>query len=51
MLATTRERVHFNRNFKLAARVEGRSSLARFGIVVQLTAPAIHARPEIQSVV
>jgi len=43
ILAITRERVHLNRNFKLAARVEGRSSLARIGIVVHLTAPTIHA--------
>ena len=42
ILAITRERVHLNRNFKLAARVEGRSSLARIGIVVHLTAPTIH---------
>jgi dCTP deaminase len=43
MLAITRERVHLNRNSKLAARVEGRSSLARIGIIVHLTAPTIHA--------
>jgi dCTP deaminase len=43
MLAVTRERVHLNKNYKLAARVEGRSSLARIGIVVHLTAPTIHA--------
>jgi dCTP deaminase len=43
MLAITRERVHLNRDYKLAARVEGRSSLARIGIVVHLTAPTIHA--------
>lgn len=43
MLAITRERVHLNRNFKLAARVEGRSSLARIGLIVHLTAPTIHA--------
>ncbi|MCW5983454.1 MAG: dCTP deaminase [Bryobacteraceae bacterium] len=43
ILAITRERVHLNRNFKLAARVEGRSSLARIGIMVHLTAPTIHA--------
>jgi dCTP deaminase len=43
MLAITRERVHLHRDFKLAARVEGRSSLARLGIVVHLTAPTIHA--------
>jgi dCTP deaminase len=43
MLAITRERVHLNRDYKLAARVEGRSSLARIGIIVHLTAPTIHA--------
>ncbi len=43
MLAITRERVHLNRDFRLAARVEGRSSLARIGIIVHLTAPTIHA--------
>jgi len=43
MLAITRERVHLKRESKLAARVEGRSSLARIGIVVHLTAPTIHA--------
>lgn len=43
MLAITRERIHLNRSFKLAARVEGRSSLARIGIIVHLTAPTIHA--------
>lgn len=43
MLAITRERVHLKRDYKLAARVEGRSSLARIGIIVHLTAPTIHA--------
>jgi dCTP deaminase len=43
MLAITRERVYLNRNFKLAARVEGRSSLARLGLIVHLTAPTIHS--------
>jgi dCTP deaminase len=43
MLAITRERVHLKRDFKLAARVEGRSSLARIGIIVHLTAPTIHS--------
>jgi dCTP deaminase len=43
MLAITRERVHLNRDYKLAARVEGRSSLARIGIIVHLTAPTIHS--------
>ncbi|MDX2180180.1 MAG: dCTP deaminase [Bryobacteraceae bacterium] len=43
LLAITRERVHLRRDSKLAARVEGRSSLARIGIIVHLTAPTIHA--------
>lgn len=43
MLAITRERVHLHRDHKLAARVGGRSSLARIGIIVHLTAPTIHA--------
>jgi len=28
---------------RLAARIEGRSSLARFGLIVHCTAPTIHA--------
>jgi dCTP deaminase len=43
ILAKTRERIHLKVGSKLAARVEGRSSLARLGIVVHLTAPTIHA--------
>jgi dCTP deaminase len=44
MLAITRERVHLNKSsYKLAAGVEGRTSLARIGIIVHLTAPTIHA--------
>jgi dCTP deaminase len=43
MLAITRERVHLHRDYKIAARVEGRSSLARLGVIVHLTAPTIHA--------
>jgi dCTP deaminase len=43
MLAITRERIHLHRDYKLAARVEGRSSLARIGMIVHLTAPTIHA--------
>ena len=43
MLAITKERIHLNRDHRLAARVEGRSSLARIGIIVHLTAPTIHA--------
>lgn len=43
ILAITRERVHLKPGSKLAARVEGRSSLARIGLAVHLTAPTIHA--------
>jgi len=42
ILGKTHERVHLNRDYKLAARVEGRSSLARIGLLVHLTAPTIH---------
>lgn len=42
LLAQTRERVHLKRDSELAARVEGRSSLARIGLTVHLTAPTIH---------
>jgi dCTP deaminase len=43
VLAMTRETIHLKPGSKLAARVEGRSSLARLGLVVHLTAPTIHA--------
>jgi dCTP deaminase len=43
MLAITRERVHFKKTSRLAARVEGRSSLARLGLMVHITAPTIHS--------
>lgn len=43
LLALTRERIHLKKGAALAARVEGRSSLARIGITVHLTAPIIHA--------
>jgi len=43
LLAMTRERICLNRESLLAARVEGRSSFARLGLVVHLTAPTIHA--------
>lgn len=43
VLAVTRERVNLRRTSRLAARVEGRSSMARLGLVVHLTAPTIHA--------
>lgn len=44
VLAITRERITLKPNSKIAARVEGRSSLARLGLIVHLTAPTIHAR-------
>lgn len=43
VLVMTRERVHLKLGSRLAARVEGRSSLARIGLTVHLTAPTIHA--------
>jgi|SRR5580693_4606117 dCTP deaminase len=43
MLAWTREFVGLNINTRLAARVEGKSSLARLGLGVHVTAPTIHA--------
>lgn len=43
VMAVTRERVNLKRTARLAARVEGRSSMARLGLVVHLTAPTIHA--------
>ncbi len=43
LLVMTRERVCLKREARLAGRVEGRSSYARLGLVVHLTAPTIHA--------
>lgn len=43
LLGWTRERIGLPTNSRLAARVEGKSSLARLGICVHLTAPTIHA--------
>jgi dCTP deaminase len=43
LLCLTRERIHLKKESALCARVEGRSSLARIGLVVHLTAPTIHA--------
>jgi len=43
LLCLTRERIHLKMHAGLAARVEGRSSLARSGLIVHLTAPTIHA--------
>ncbi|MBB3769791.1 dCTP deaminase [Angulomicrobium tetraedrale] len=43
VLAWTLERVDMHPGARLAARVEGKSSLARIGLIVHLTAPTIHA--------
>ena len=43
VLAITREYVRLSHEALIAARVEGRSSLARIGLIVHLTAPTIHA--------
>ncbi|MSP66843.1 MAG: dCTP deaminase [Alphaproteobacteria bacterium] len=42
-LAWTRERVNLKPEARLAARVEGKSALARIGLAVHVTAPTIHA--------
>lgn len=43
LLGYTREIVYLPNRSRLAARVEGKSSLARLGIGVHVTAPTIHA--------
>ncbi len=43
LLAWTNETINIPNNSRLAARVEGRSSLARLGVSIHLTAPTIHA--------
>lgn len=43
VLGVTREYIELPKESKIAARVEGRSTLARLGLVVHLTAPTIHA--------
>jgi dCTP deaminase len=43
VLAWTAQRVEIPYTSRLAARVEGKSSLARLGIAVHTTAPVIHA--------
>jgi dCTP deaminase len=43
VLGWTRERVELNLKGKVAARVEGKSGLARLGLGVHITAPTIHA--------
>ena len=43
ILGWTRERVALNEHGRVAARIEGKSSLARIGLAVHVTAPTIHA--------
>lgn len=43
ILGWTRENIELPVNSRLAARVEGKSSLARIGLGVHITAPTIHA--------
>lgn len=43
ILGWTKERVHLKPTARVAARVEGKSSLARLGLAVHVTAPTIHA--------
>jgi dCTP deaminase len=43
VLAWTREKVNIPYTSRLAARVEGKSSLARLGVSVHVTAPIVHA--------
>lgn len=43
ILALTHERIELPEESRLAARVEGRSSLARLGLGIHVTAPTIHS--------
>lgn len=43
LLGWTQERIQLPHQARLAARVEGKSSLARLGIGIHVTAPTIHA--------
>jgi dCTP deaminase len=43
VLGWTKERVHLKSSARVAARVEGKSSLARLGLAVHVTAPTIHS--------
>jgi dCTP deaminase len=43
VISQTRETISLPPQSRIAARVEGRSTLARLGLVVHLTAPVIHA--------
>jgi dCTP deaminase len=42
-LGWTKERIEMDVEARIAARVEGKSSLARLGLVIHITAPTIHA--------
>lgn len=42
MLGQTHQHIHLTPESRLAGRVEGRSQLARIGLMVHLTAPTIH---------
>lgn len=43
VLGWTHETIHLPNHSRVAARVEGKSSLARLGLAVHVTAPTIHA--------
>jgi dCTP deaminase len=43
ILAWTKEYVELKKDSRIAARVEGKSSLARLGLAIHLTAPIIHS--------
>ena len=43
LLVLTEQRIELPHESRIAARVEGKSSLARLGLVVHLTAPTIHS--------
>lgn len=43
VLAWTREMINLKEHARIAARVEGKSSLARLGLAIHVTAPTIHA--------
>jgi dCTP deaminase len=43
VLGWTREKINLKLNSRVAGRVEGKSSLARLGLAIHVTAPTIHA--------
>ena len=43
ILCKTRETIRLPTEARIAARVEGKSSLARFGLLIHFTAPTIHS--------